>query len=63
MINLIYQVMKVYDRYRAPARVCYAEFKNRLVALQEVTKLNLNGVASDGRINYTGELVVRVSWK
>ena len=63
MCKLVYQVMKVYDRYNAPSRVLYAEFKDRLVALKEATRLTRDGISHDGRINYTGELVARVSWK
>jgi hypothetical protein len=55
--------MKVYDRYQGPRRIFYAEFKNKLEALKETTKLNEDGIGADGRINFTGELVARIAWK
>jgi hypothetical protein len=55
--------MKVYDRYRGPQQVLYAEFKDRLVAIKEAAKLTRDGIGHDGRINFTGELVARISFK
>jgi hypothetical protein len=63
MFKLVYQVMKVYDRYQGPRRVFYAEFKNKIDALKEATALTKDGIGADGRINFTGELVARISWK
>jgi hypothetical protein len=63
MFKLIYQVMKVYDRYKGPAKVLYAEFRSRSEAVEQALKLDREGIALDGRINFIGEIVTRISWK
>lgn len=60
---MVYQVMKVYDRYKGPARVLYAEFLSRSEAVEQTLKLNREGIALDGRANFIGEIVTKISWK